>query len=209
MTPFVLDADLLAYEPNVFVELPFAAQRLLRVTDAALSGATLTSATGGFAALAPGGVVVLSTSAGDAVTGAIASVTDDNTVVLTRAPVGFEAGAAVVVEARTLGPQVALVHAEVMRSIGLDGDDAAVTLDESAVVSVGLMRKIEALGALSRAYAGAVAIVGDQALIEAKAERYRRMFGAALSEAQVLIDTDGDGEADACRLPGVGRMVRA
>lgn len=47
MASFATDSDLLSLEPEVFVELPFGAQRRLVVTDGELTGARLTSVTGG------------------------------------------------------------------------------------------------------------------------------------------------------------------
>ncbi|MBI1373912.1 MAG: hypothetical protein GC159_14410 [Phycisphaera sp.] len=203
MPNFITDADLLAYEPNVFNDLPFASQRTLQVTDAAVSGTTVTSATGGFDALSAGDVAIVAD-----VAHAVASITDDNTLELTAAPVALSATTGLTLTARTLAAQATLVHGELMRAVGIDADDPDETLDESSIVSVGVMRRLEALGALSRAYAAAVALVGDNEAINAKAAAYRQRFAMALSGAQVLVDTDGDGRADVWRTPGVVRLTR-
>jgi hypothetical protein len=206
MSNFVSDSDLLEYEPQVFQELPFASQRMLLVTDGAISGPTLTSGTGGFAALSAGDVVVISSGLSDVVTCGVASVTDSNTLVLMQTPV-LAATTGLRVEARTLAPQANTMHAELLRSLGVDLDDPD-GLRQSAIISVSLMRRLEALGTLSRAYAAAVTLGGDNATVSAKAESYRRRFNAAANGARVLMDVDGDGRADVWRTPGVARLVR-
>jgi len=100
------------------------------------------------------------------------------------------------------------VHGELMRAIGIDVDDPDETLGEASVISLGVMRRLETLGTLGRAYAAAVALVGDNRAINEKAARYRLRFASALNAAQVLVDTDGDGHADVWRTPGVARLTR-
>jgi hypothetical protein len=207
MANFSSDADLLAYEPNVFFDLPFASQRRLRVTDGALAGVTLTSAAGGLSILAEGDVLVISASAGEAAVGIVAAVVDDHTVTLADA-VALSATSSLAVEARTLRPQATIVHEELMRAIGIDPDDSGELLDESSIVSVSLMKRLECLGTLSRAYAAAIALAGDNDAVSGKAAAYHQRFQWALNAAQVLIDADGDGEADVWRSPGVARLTR-
>lgn len=204
MSNFSNDADLLAYEPHVFTDLPFASQRRLRVTDAAVDGTTVTSETGGFTTVAAGQVVVI-----EALAYAIASITDDNTLELAAAPVELSTTTGLTLTVPTLAPQAALVHDELLRAIGIDVDDAGADITEQSIVSTQLMRRLEAIGTLAHAYAAAVALVGDNETINTKADRYRQRYQRALNVAQVLIDADGDGLADAWRSPGVGRMVRA
>jgi len=203
MPNFSTDADLLAYEPHVFTDLPFAAQRLLRISDAAVADTTVTSDTGGFAALSPGYVVIC-----EAMSYAIESITDDNTLELAQAPVDLSATEGLTLTVPTLAPQATLVHDELLRAIGIDVDDPAASLTEQSIVSRQLMQRLEAVGTLAHAYAAAVALVGDNETIHAKAERYRLRYRRALHVAQILIDTDGDGLADAWRSPGVARLTR-
>jgi len=203
MPNFITDADLLGYEPNVFNDLPFASQRKLHVTDAAVTGTTVTSATGGFIGLTAGDVAMI-----EEVAHAVASITDDNTLELAGAPVALSASVGLAMTVRTLEPQTALMHGELMRAVCIDVDDPDESLDETAIVSVGVMRRLEALGTLSRAYTAAVALVGDNRAITEKAAMYRQRFTQAMSGAQVLIDTDGDGRADTWRTPGVVRLTR-
>lgn len=208
MSHFATDADLLAHEPAVFVDLPFATQRKLRVTDGVLSGPTLTSEAGGFSELGQGDVVVIAVSEAERVTVAVSAVTDDGTLELDAEPVGLSANQGLTVEARTLKPQTAVVHGELMRAIGIDVDDPEQALNEQSVVSVSVMRRLEVLGTLARAYRTAVGLSGDQEELRMKAAEHERQFRSALRGARVLVDLDGDGRADVWRTPGVGRLVR-
>jgi hypothetical protein len=206
MPCFSTDADLLALEPGLFADLPLAGQRKLAVTDAALDGATITSASGGFAAVLPGDVALL-----QGVPHPVGSVAGDTELTLARTPSGLASFQGLKLEVRTFQPQAALLHDELLRAVGIDADDPA-GLGESAIVSVGLMRRLEALGTAARAYAAAVAPVArpdDLDSIRRKAADYHQRFARALIEARVLIDLDGDGRADVWRSPGVARLVRA
>lgn len=208
MTPFITDSDLLNSEPRVFEQLPFAAQQVLRVDDAALSGTTLTSVTGGFDVLAAGDAAVLRTSEADVATSEIDQITDDNTLVLAAEPTHLSASSGLTLIVRTFLPQITDVHGQIMRALRIDTDDPDEALDESSIVSISVVQRIEVLGTLARAYAAAVALAGDNDVIEQKADAYAGQFVAALRGACVQIDTDGDGRADVSRVAGIGRLVR-
>jgi len=206
---FSVDADLLAYEPALFVDVPLDGQTVLRVDDGEATGTVLTSATGGFDELAPGDVVVLRVNEAEQITRAVQSVTDDNTLALTVEPIGLSAGTALTVLARTFEPQRALIHEQLMQAIGLSPDDPSHDLNEADVVSVGLMRRLETLGTLWRVYEAAMSgRGGGNGEMAAYASQYRQMFSDALAGARVLIDTDGDGRANLWRVPAVAKLVR-
>jgi hypothetical protein len=201
MANFSTDSDLLAREPGVFAELPFAGQTKLRVTDANISGSTVTSTTGGFNRLSAGDAVLFGEAAF-----AIAAIVNNNTLTLAAIPSGVTGGTMYV---RTFAPQARLVHQELMRVIGIDTDDPDQALGESAIVSVSLMKDLEVLGTLARAYTAAITLTGGTRAVKDKAERYGRLFVRSLLGAAVLIDLDGDGYPDVTRFPGVGEMTRA
>lgn len=205
---FSTDADLLGLEPGVFLDVPFGSQRQLRVTDAVVSGVTVTSVTGGFASLVGRDVVVLRSSDADAVAAGVASVTDDNTLVLAGEPIGLGATTGLRLDVVTYGPQAALVHDELLRAIGIDPDDATGDVDETMIVSVGLMGELEAMGVLARVYGAAAGIAGNHDGVMAKSRYWMGRYRSGLRGARVLLDVDGDGEADAWRSAGVGRLVR-
>ena len=178
---FATDSDLLAYEPRVFEDVPIPGQQRLRVTDAAIAGTTLSSAAADFeAARVEAGAVVL--------------VADAAMEVIERG------------DANT--PQRAVVHAGLLRGLGIETDDADAALTADAIVTESVMTALEALGTLAAVYALAVSVVGDNETIRAKAAHYRQQFAMRKRAARVLIDTDGDGRADVVRQPGVTTLRR-
>lgn len=197
---FSNDRDLLAIEPAVFEDVPFTAQKRLQVSDASISGTTLTSDIADFVSTGvdAGSVVLI-----NGVVHEVMERTDANTleVSLPRShtsdagvPGGDGTGLDLV--ARTFGPQAELVHDGLLRLIGIDPDDPGAELSEASVLSVALMARIEALGTLEAVYAGAASLVGDNDTLLMKAGLYRRRFRQACTRATVLLDTDGDGQAD-------------
>ncbi len=206
MPNFSTDADLLSCEPGVFVDLVLPNQQKRRVTDAAVDALTVTSAAGGFSNLNAGDVAVIGSGEVDAAAFAIGAIDDDHTLTLETAPSHLAATSGLTLMVRTFGPQRDFIHAQLMRCVGIDPDGDE--LDESAVVSTGLMRRLEVLGTLWRAYRAAHALVGDNSAVEAKAAQYEHHFNRALTGAVVGIDTNGDGVADVQRTPGAGRLVR-
>jgi hypothetical protein len=210
---FSTDRDLLMLDPGVFRDVPFAGQQRLRVTDAVVSGVTLTSATADFAAAAVdvgcvgllAGVPVEVIARVDAHTLTVSlprpRLTDD------AIPPGAVTDADMTL--RTFAPQAAIVHLALLQRLGIDPDDArdgAIT--EDAVVSLSVMAQLEALGVLAHIHSAAVAIVGDNAALLQKAHDYRQRFASALRQSIILIDLNGDGVADAQRRFDTGQLQR-
>jgi len=206
---FATDADLLDYEPRVFIDMPVPPRQKLKITDGDLAGTSLTSQTGGFVQLLPDDVLVVRSGSGDAGAHAVASVIDDHAVELATQPAHLDAAHALTVVARSFAPQLQRVHAELLRTIGLDPDDPSLAIDQSAVLSTRLMRHLAALGTLAAIYESAGAAEPDPMPITKRAAFYRQRFNAALLSAHVLIDTDGDGQPDVRRALGLGRLIRA
>ena len=209
---FATDSDLLAYEPRVFEDVPIPGQQRLRVTDAAIAGTTLSSAAADFEAarVEPGAVVLVA----DAALEVIERV-DANTLTVSQpraagsdAPIAPSARAALTATVRTFAPQTAVVHAALLRELGIETDDADAALTADAIVTESVMTALEALGTLAAVYALAVSVVGDNETIRAKAAHYRQQFAMRKRAARVLIDTDGDGRADVVRQPGVTTLRR-
>jgi len=203
MTRFATDADLLAIDPGVFIDLPLTGQEKLRIIDGALTDTALSSATGGFDALAAGDVAVIRSNASDVTAVAIASVEGPQTLTLASRPIGLAATTGLTVVVRTFAPQAEATAAELLAAVGVDPADPDQPLDATAIVSTALMRRLEALGTLSRAYEAALRVGGGEESLREKGERYERRYRAGLRSARVLIDADGDGEAEVWRTPGV------
>lgn len=212
---FSTDRDLLALEPNVFVDVPLISQQRVSVTDGELAGTTLSSVTADFeVAEVDAGSVVLIRGVAHEVIARLNEMT--LTVSLPRAApdgpaIGSGDGTGLAVEARTFALQAGLVHDVLLEAVGIDVDDSQGALNESMIVSKGVMRRLEALGTLERIYAGAVAVCGgqaDQRMLWEKANWYHRRFRQAFGSARVLLDVDGDGVADTQRTFGVRTLRR-
>lgn len=210
---FSTDRDLLVMEPNVFNDVPLAAQQRLRAHDAVLAGTTLTSSASDFAAAqVEAGCVVLV----NRVPYEVIARSDPHTLTISRpraaladSAIPGDDGQDLELIARTFAPQAALVHDLLLRMIGVDPDDQESALSEDAVVSLGAMARLEALGTLERVYSAAAALSGDNEATLQKAELYRQRFRQACQRAVILLDTDGDGRADVRRQLAVINLVRS
>ncbi len=185
---FSNDSDLLVHEPRIFHELPIVGQTKLRITDAVVSGDTVTSATGGFASLAAMDVAVLGEGAYP-----IAQVTDDQTLRLAYLPA--EPGTLLTV--RTFAPQRRRAYEQLLGILG-----------QGSILSLERMRELETLLTLQHAYAAGVSILGDAGPLLDKSRRYQRAFLHTLRSAVIEVDADDDGRADELRRPGVMTLVR-
>ena len=209
---FATDRDLLAFEPNLFRDVPFLSQQRLTAIDAAIAGNILTSASD---------FAVLGISVGDVVLVndqplEVLAREDANTLTVSQlrtslidaaiAPAPVAAGSLVV---RTFAPQIALVHQSLLRMIGIDPDsNTEDDLGEDAILSLSLMARLESLGALERIYSAALTLTGDNDAVTAKAADYCKRFREAINRAAIRIDTDADGQADLERRPAIVTFTR-
>jgi hypothetical protein len=212
MMNFSSDRDLLAYEPTLFHDLPWAGQQRLRVTDGSTTGTTLSSQNADFEAadVGIGSVVLIEDLACEVLSRGSQT---QLTVSLLRRNLNDAAippgdGSDQTVVARTFAPQAALVHDQLLHMLGFEPDNAQARVTEQAIVSMSVMARLEALGTLERVFSGAVALVGDNKALEQKAAAYHERFTRALRRATVLLDVDGDGRVDARRGLSTARLVR-
>ncbi|USN99750.1 MAG: hypothetical protein H6810_03565 [Phycisphaeraceae bacterium] len=212
---FATDRDLLVLEPGLLGEVAWVGQRLVSGTgDVSGTSLTFDSQDNGLATQGVGaGSIVLISGNGYEITAV--SAEDAATVSRLRASaedgaIGVTTMSNVSIEVYTFAPQIADVHRRVLRMLGLEpaGEAAEDELDESAVVNVADLVRLEALGALHLIYAGASAGQGSDAPASLRAELYRTRFSAERGAVIAKLDTDGDGVADVARRPGLGRLVR-
>jgi hypothetical protein len=214
---FSTDRDLLAYDPQVFVDAQIAAQPRLSVSDGEVVGATLSSAAADFeaAAVDPGGVVLIAGVAHE-----VMQRVDSSTlkVSLPRRRLGDAAipgvqGESLEAVVRTFALQAEEVHTRLLRLIGraCAGGESAKAIDADAVVSLTTVSELEALGTLDMVYGAAAQVTLDAATRqawEARAMGIRVRLREALARAVILVDLDGDGVADRRVMFNHGRLVR-
>ncbi|QDU72806.1 hypothetical protein [Mucisphaera calidilacus] len=207
---FSEDRDLLAYEPEVFSEVPFAAQERVSIADGVVTGSVLSSVSADFVAagVSAGCVVLL-----DRVAHEVVEVLDGQSLRVSRlrvrasdALVSAAEGEGVAVRVRTFAAQASLVHDLLLRLLGLEGEDG---LGEGSVVSLGAVCRLECLGALELIYSAAASVGGANESVLAKSALYRGRFRRACRETTVGVDVDGDGLADERRGLGLVSLVRA
>lgn len=207
---FATDRDLLAIEPNVFRDVAWLGQRLIKGTGD-VAGTTITLTTFDHdlisAGVAAGAVVLIAGVAHE-----VLSVTDAAHAEVSKARAGADdpaipadAGTGLEIVVSTLRPQIEMVHREVLRLAGIDvgvPGEADVTNGDALIL-------LEAYGALHIAYAAAGALSGADSHLAARAAMYAALVGRERARARVEIDLDGDGLPDATRRLNVVRPLRA
>lgn len=212
---FATDRDLLILEPNLVRDIGWVGQRLVKgAGDIAGSTLTMTAQDIGFelAEVGPGNVVTV----GGVVYEVIETI-DNTKLTISRMRASTDGAAlppsavtGAQVEVMSFRPQLAMVHAQVLRMLGIDPDAGpelgAVT--EGSISNPGSLALFEALGALHLVFAAGAALAGDSSPAAFKARMYRDRFGAERGRVAARVDTDGDGLADATRRPSVVQLVR-
>lgn len=206
---FAKDRDLYVLEPGLHKDVAWFGQRLINAVGS-LSGTTLTMTTGSLvdAGISAGHVVLF-----DGVPMEVVSVESATqaTVSLMRGDVSGVAIGGVSGTNRSVvvygyGPQLGVVHRQVLAMIGVDSDVDG--LDESAVTNPGALVRLEALGALHLIYAAAGAPGKAGEKFEHRAAMYKERFANERQRVVAMIDTDDDGIADHARRPNVMMLDR-
>lgn len=209
---FTSDRDLLTLEPNVFRDAGWVGQRLLSTTGST-SGTTLTIAAGSLTDVGIDAGHVLVYDAVPLEVLAIGSATAA-TVSILRAGLSDPAITPPALGTKnvacwTFRPQIALVHTQILRMLGIEPDadpDSLVT--EASIVNPASLALAESLGTLHLVYSAAAALSQADSALAARAQMYRQRFGEERQRAVARIDLDGDGEADATRRLNLVQFLR-
>jgi hypothetical protein len=214
---FATDRDLLALEPRLFFDVSWTAQTLVN----AATGGTINAA-GDTLTLTGGNFVNLGIDAGFvAIAGAspleIISRTDATNLRISRlravesdAEIPAATGSNLKVLIHTFRPQIGIVHAQLMRMLGIEPGAAGEPgrPAESDITNPDALRLVETLGALHLIYSSAAALVGNDSPTWVKAQMYRERFQAERARLVAEVDLDGDGEPDTVRRANVFQFVR-
>jgi hypothetical protein len=214
---FATDRDLLVLEPELFRDVGWAGQRLVKgVGDVSGTTLTLTSQDNTFAAAGVGaGHVVLVDGVGYEVIARLSATTatisrlrpDPEGAAIPPASVS---GKAVVVS--TFAPQIDWVHRYILRELSIDPDENGDGVKESDIMNPKAFREVEAMGALGvvlfSSATGAVAVDAGASSRLIRAGVFRERAANTLRQIGAQIDTDGDGVIDATRHAGLSFMVR-
>jgi hypothetical protein len=215
---FATDRDLLVLEPNLFRDVQWVGQRLVSGTGS-ISATTLTLASQDVgldaAGVAAGHIVVVDGAPYEvlarlsASAATISRVRDDpDGAALTPSPVTGKP-----VQVVTFRPQIAIVHGQVMRMLGIEPGEPAEDgpPGEESITNPAALRTLEALGALHLTYAAAAGPGASGAWTSyewGRAQMYRERFAEERQRAAARIDLDGDGLPDATRRLNVVQFVR-
>jgi hypothetical protein len=209
---FSHDRDLLAIEPNLFRDVGWLSQTIAQTTGT-LSAGTLTLAdavpTG---AVEPGMVCVVGRAPLE-----ILAVPDTSTLTLSLTRIAIDgpqlipadrADAAVAIS--TFTPQRALIHAQLLRMLGITSDliTGPGIVSESSILNPADLTLVECLGALHLIYSAASAALADTSPLAQRARMYQERFAKERWRARARIDLDGDGIADAERSLAISHLVR-
>jgi len=214
---FATDRDLLALEPNLFRDVGWVGQRLIKGTgDIAGTTLTLTAQDADFlaAGVAEGYIALV-----DGTPYEIIQRLSSTTAEISRLraakldpvlpPSPATAKPVVVTSFR---PQIAIAHAQVLRMLGIEPDDPGGTgrVVEEDITNPSAIAAVEALGALYLAFAAAAGPGADARPAHewSRTLLYKDRFAAARQRTAAQIDLDGDGLPDATRRMNIIQFVR-
>lgn len=207
---FAKDRDLYVLEPGLHKDVAWYSQRLLNGVGS-LVGTQLTLTSGSFvdSGIAAGHVVLFDDVPMEVVSVESAALA---TVSLMRSDTGSVAIGGTSASNRKVkvfgyGPQLGIVHRQVLAMIGVDAEVDG--LDESVVTNPGALVRLESLGALYLIYAGAGVSGKAGEKFELRAKMYKERFANERERVVAMIDIDGDGIADTSRRPNAIVLNRA
>lgn len=213
---FISDRDLLLLEPNLFRDASWAGQLLVSGTGD-VSGTTLTLSTydvdfdgarvdAGYVVLVDGTPyeVIAKLTATTATISRLREDTGDSA--LTPSPVTSKP-----VSVMTFRPQASIAHAQVLRMLGIEPADSGESgaIIDSDITNPGDLVLVESFAALHMIFAAVSSLSSPTSPLVERMEMYRQRFATERQRAAALIDTNGDGIADATRRLNVVHLTRS
>jgi hypothetical protein len=209
----ITDRDLLLIEPGVFTAAAVAATNLLTVTDGDVSGTTLTSASSDFATLEidEGNVALVDDEALEIVQRVSATELDVSRPRRTETDekIAPESGTGRTLRINSFARLIDQTQGDLLQALGMHADDPRQPLDAGDIVNPQPLANMLALRVIARAFGLAAALDGDNASLAARAALFAERADEAAASTAVLLDLDGDGEADATRFAQVAVLRRS
>jgi hypothetical protein len=216
---FCNDVDLLYWEPDVLREAAFVSQTLDAGTGN-LNGPIFELSTGQpftDESIAAGQVLVV--SGGLSACLAITEVIDPSHLRVSAlydelfpesgpgpASAGYASASGLTYAIRTFWAQRKTASDFLLQAVGIvPGTPEAAT---AAVLNPQVLRRPCTLGTLQMIYSAIAAAASEPAKFAVRADLYERLYRRALRQAQVDVDLDRDGKAEARRCPGLIRLAR-
>jgi hypothetical protein len=221
---FAQDRDLLALEPNLFRDVGWSGQRLVAGVGT-VGGTTLTmtsqDVTLEAAGITNGHVVLVDGTPYEVIARLSATAATISRVRpgLDEPEIPPSPVTAKPVTIHTFAPQIAAVHSQILKLLGIDaaavdtGPDTG-QVKEADITNPDSFRAVEAMGALYHAYCiaagpGTADLAGSLASTWInRARMWRDRYAEALRGTGAQIDLDGDGKPDATRRPGHTQFIR-
>ncbi|MEZ6233768.1 MAG: hypothetical protein R3B68_06225 [Phycisphaerales bacterium] len=211
---FTKDRDLLALEPALFRDVAWIAQRLVRGTGT-IAGTTLTLATAD-TTLEAAGVTTGHVLSYDNVALEVVERLSATTATVSRPrpdpddpPIPPAPSAAnLLAEITTFAPQIAIIHDQLLRMLGIDPADPGAEITETNITNPRSLILPEALGALHLIYTAAAAPQRRDGPLAERADMYRRRYAQERQRTVVRLDLDNDAIADATRRFSVAQLLR-
>ncbi len=199
----IADVDLLLIEPSVFTAAAAASTNLLTVADAAVSGTVLSSASSNFATagIDEGHVAVVGDEALEIVERLANTQLD---VSRPRASSSDEkivpsAGTGLTLKINSFARLIDQTQNDLFQALALREDDPDLPLDESDIVNPAPLARLIALRTIERGFALASALDVEDDSLSGRAAHYAALAGEVADSLAVLLDPDGDGQADESR----------
>jgi hypothetical protein len=112
----------------------------------------------------------------------------------------------------TFAPQIAQIHAQILRMLGIEPEDFPVPgrITEDDILNPGCLALAEALGTIYQVYTAADGLTFSQESPNFQRARiFADRYQQARDGAYALIDLDGDGLPDAMRRLNAHQLLRA
>lgn len=214
---FARDRDLLAYEPDLFRDVAWSGQRLVKALGSILSGTTTlmigtqdvnfteAGVEAGYVVVVGGTPYEVIERVGDLSVTVSRVRQDDDDPLITPSPASTATTTVV-----SYRPQLRMVHDQLLRTIGIEPEDPAELerVTEADITNPGALKAIEAMSTIHMVLSSAAALSGPDSTLWRRAQHYRDLVARERQRVGVRIDLDGDGVPDATRRLNVVQFMR-